>query len=308
MKKTNVRIMGISLCAIMALMATGCNNNSGNTNAATSNTTVAVSKDEYETEVTTLAATEKENNNTEITSGEVYVPSHKVDEIYNTTLEPNISDDITFQVDFKYFPNGNIDWLHQFEDDMSVYTFDLDNNPTYSDIVDNLPMKLYTYENSVGNVDMDNDIMKFKYTSIAHTIVEPTDDYKEANRISFELADTSGNIISINDINKNAHIKAVSALKASSSISNELYPCLITITVKNTSGDYINIMAGNDFDDTISKLSKLTETDENNMKAGRNNTNNVRIIKNNKYTLYIEDVNTEWGKVIMRIILINNEI
>ena len=58
MNKTFTRIMEISLCAIMALTATGCNNDSGNTNAATSNTTVAVSKDEYETEVTTLAATD----------------------------------------------------------------------------------------------------------------------------------------------------------------------------------------------------------------------------------------------------------
>ena len=315
MKKKITRIMGVSLCAIMALTATACNNDSGNTNAATSNTTVAVSKDEYETEVTTLAATEKENNNTETTNGEIYAPSHKVDEIYNTTLEPNISDDILFDVNVKYYENDNyVDWRTQYEDDMTTYTFNFNDNPTYYNIINNISYELTPKEVDGENakkaitLNVDNDILKFKYNGINH-ICKDDGYYNAFPRLQFELAE-NGEVLNDTEINRitdSTYIKAVIARAGAKEYEYEKYPCLFSICIKNKNGENYDIMAGMNYNYVKRQLLSIASVDEEVISTGRDEHNQEFItLKNNNNTLIIvkfSDVET-----ITTLILINNNI
>ena len=195
-----------------------------------------------------------------------------LDEVYNTSLAPNVLDDVTFTVTLTYTTDFNT----KDPSNSASVIIPLTAGTTYADIC-NIPdfnlVKLEG-ENRVYSVDKlasktESIYEKFKYCGIPHTvngaIAEWTDDYNDVHRvdpaISLELVKngeiiTDGTSLVSND--NSVLVKAISsnsvAYNSETRVQKKNTPVLLTFTVTTPDGITEDYEVGMRWDSIKKKL------------------------------------------------------
>lgn len=330
----NNKIIALVLSATI-IATTGCNS-SGNNNTAVQ-TSIVVSDDTYTTEkteeVTTAPTTSAEETPETTEPIETYVPTSRTDEVYNTTLEPNIPDNVTLEVNLKYYEKGdynlfgesNIHWDKPSEK-QKIHTIDLIGHSKYDNFINELPCKFTTarkedaeYYNIKQSVfaEVDNKKAKYKFTGIKHyynyeELITPNEEGNVKGlggySLCFELVDGSGNVLAdAAHINDDTHIKAV-WYSGTGTLSAESNPVIIEAVIKLPNGEEYSLYPCGDYKKVLNELTAFLSIDENNntLKMGHDsNDMNCFAIKNNQYTLVLMQ---NADNKINRMIYINNNI
>lgn len=329
MKKTNKIICIACLCTILASV-TGCSNISQNNESISStDSQVSVQDNDMNSKISDVSDTDNDadssvaSDSTSITdSGDSktrIIPENEnttfdlpADKAYNTSLKPNVPDDVNFQVELTYTEDFSTDNPRV----VATEILPLTATTTYADICNLSNFSLVTVDGEMSIEE--NRHGHFDYYGIMHTTTNSpatytigTDTFTIKPTLNLELiqnnqiiSDTS-TLVSTND---NIRVKAISAKSVAynSSIEDQEYstPVMLSFNVSLPEQDPSQYKVGMSWSSAFQSLKKqgIIPSDFKTEDFYIGNAKDYLILKNTDYTL----VFSKEGNIVGGISLIKN--
>ena len=285
--KTGISVLVAAMALTLSLSACG---NGGETNGTTqASLSASDNKPETEAPATTNIATEQTTSAAETT---IFKAEHPADAIYNTSIEPNISDDIKFKVVIRADNNGD----GYIEHNVPIGNLQYDGGITIDDLE-------YTISDDyVYTLDVERENNSYMRET-------PIDIYMRCYGIEhrpasgkgylyLELATENGDILTDSTEVKSTSVYRVKALSA-------CWSSVAFIIVMPDGSEY-EIDRSLEFSTIRQELNKLLGTTREQTSASTDSNNQYMVLKNTNWTLIMD--NGGYGDSASFITLINNNI
>jgi hypothetical protein len=338
MKNTPKIMSATCLCAILASIS-GCSNISNSDDSVATTAPIYVQEDEYQygnntsetsdigapdnnaeepsdtssSLSTTSGANAEENKPHIVSDNENTAFDLPADKAYNTSLKPNITDDVIFEVELIYTENFETDNPQV----VATEVLPLTASTTYADICNLKNFNLVTVDGDMS-YELDKN-GRFDYYGIMHTTANSpatytlgTDTYSVAPTINLELIGKGNQVIteanSLVSTNDDIHVKAISAKTVSYNVNTEDQECstpvMLSFNVSLPEEEPTSYKIGADWMMTLSNLKNqnIIPADFKAEDFYMGNNRDYLVLKNSDYTL----VFVKEGSVVGSISLIKN--
>lgn len=329
MKNKN-KIIGLACLCVMLAGVTGCSNGSQSNESVYSASSQINSQDNTNSEVSDISGTSSSadssaapdsTSNADAGESKPRIISETenttfdlpADKAYNTSLKPNVTDDVKFEVELIYTENFETDDPHIVATEVIPFTA----STTYADICNLANFSLVTVS---GDIAIDEDRHgQFDYYGIMHTTANSpatytlgTDVITIKPTINLELVDKQSQIVtdatSLTSTNEDIRVKAISAKTVAYNRNIEAQehctPVMLSFNVSLPEEEPTSYKIGADWMVTLSNLKKqdIIPADFKAEDFYMGNNRDYLVLKNSDYTL----VFVKEGSVVGSISLIKN--